>query len=274
MATPSSPPPPGVPQQGYGHPQQPGPYGQPPQQPPYGAGPGAYPPPPPPASGGGKKTALILGAVAVVAAIGVGAYFVFGGGGSAIADDGPHKLVTPETVLGEYKKNAGGESGSSSDDDFKDAEKWGVKNAKEVEAAYQSGDESNPFASKMLQFGGVYGDIEDPEKVVDAFFAHIKSESEKEPDAEGKLVGSPQTYEPAGLENAVLKCQQLKGDTGASAGEGPKDVTLTVCVWGDHSTVGVVMPIDMAGALTGKGGDPAAAAETAAKLRKEVRVKV
>jgi hypothetical protein len=177
-------------------------------------------------------------------------------------------------VLGEYKKGKGDSGSSSGDEDLlKEAEKWGVKNAKEVEAGYQSGDESNPFASKMLQFGGVYGEIEDPEKVVDAFFAHMKTESEKDADSEAKLVGSPKAYEPAGLENAVLKCQQMKGPTGASAGQGPKDVTLTVCVWGDHSTLGMVMPIDMAGALTGKGGDPSAAADTTVKLRKEVRVK-
>ena len=51
---------------------------------------------------------------------------------------------------------------------MKDAEGWGVKNPKQVEAAYQSGNKDNPLAQKNLTFGGVYGEIDDPEKVVDA----------------------------------------------------------------------------------------------------------
>ncbi len=44
-----------------------------------------------------------------MAALAVGAYFVLGGsgGGSDVADDGPHKLTTPATVLSEYKKKDG-----------------------------------------------------------------------------------------------------------------------------------------------------------------------
>ncbi|MBT2368358.1 hypothetical protein J7E88_24285 [Streptomyces sp. ISL-10] len=277
----------GVPPQGYGYPQQqpgqpgqwgqpqqPGPYGQQPQ---YGAGPGAYPPPPPAAGGGGKKTGLIIGAVAVVAALGVGAYFIFGGSGSDVADDGPHKLTTPATVLTEYKKSGGGDGTSSSDDDFlKDASKMGIKNPKEVEANYKAGSEDNPLAGKMLTFGGVYGEVEDPEAAVDAAFADMKAESEKEKDGDAELVGSPQAYEPAELEGAVLKCQQIKSKTGdsSSTSAAPKEVTFTVCIWGDYSTVGFVMPIDFASAMTGKGTSPEDAASIAAKLRKEVRVKL
>ncbi|MFP1627135.1 hypothetical protein ACLB9X_18620 [Streptomyces sp. 5K101] len=277
----------GVPQQGYGYPQQPGqpgqwgqpqqpgPYGQPPQygqQPPYGAGPGAYPPPPP-SPGGGKKTGLIIGAVAVVAALGVGAYFLFGGSGADVADDGPHKLTTPETVLAEYKKSPG--SGGDGDDFLKDAEKNGVKNAKQVEASYQVKDESNPLAGKMLQFGGVYGEIEDPEKVVDGVFANMEAESKKDKDGDAELVGEPQAYTPAEAEGAVLKCQQIKSkpdeDTAAA---GPKEILMSVCVWGDHSTLGLAIPMDLASLMTGKGTSPEDAAAITAKLRKEVRVKL
>ncbi|MET8969103.1 hypothetical protein ACWEP8_35600 [Streptomyces hydrogenans] len=257
------------PQQPYGYPQQqqPNPYGQQPQ---YGApqGPGGYVPhPPAPAK---SKTPLIIGAVAVVAAIAVGAYFLIGGGGGAsVADDGAHKLITPETVLTEYKKDAKG-SESDGKEALKEAEKNGVKNAKSVDASYKAGDESNPLAGKLLSFSGLYGEIEDPEKVVDALFASIKVEAEKDKDG-GELVGSPQAFTPAEAEGSVLKCQQAKGEADASAGT--PAFSMNFCVWADHSTVGFVVPMDMSAILTGKGGSLEEAATITAKFRKEVRVK-
>ncbi|MER8042989.1 hypothetical protein [Streptomyces sp. NPDC094032] len=263
-------PPYGYPQQG--QPQQPGPYGQQPQ---YGApqGPGGYMPPPPPAKK--SKAGWIIGGVAAVAAIAVAAYFVIGGGGgSSVADDGPHKLITPETVLGEYKKDASAGSESQGDKkSLKEAEKNGVKNAKEVSASYKVEDKSNPLAGKLLSFDGLYGEIEDPEGVVDMIFAGIKTEADKDKgkDGEMQLEGSPQAYKPAGLDGAVLKCQQAK--TKADPAQSTPAFAMTMCVWADHSTVGFVVPVDMASMLSGKGGSAEDAAATAAKLRKEVRVK-
>ncbi|MFF5924886.1 hypothetical protein [Streptomyces hydrogenans] len=264
------------PQQPYGYPQQqqPNPYGQQPQ---YGApqGPGGYVPhPPAPAK---SKTPLIIGAVAVVAAIAVGAYFLIGGGGGAsVADDGAHKLVTPETVLTEYKKSANSDKAQSGDDDFiKDAAKFGVKNPQRANAQWEIKDESNPLSGKLLQFGGVWGEIENPESTVDAIFANMKAESEKEKDSEAQLVGDPKSVSPEGLDGAVMKCQEIKSKPGAdSGGLGPKEMTMPVCVWGDHSTIGYVMHINIADMMTGKGGTVDDVAAIAAKLRKEVRVKV
>ncbi|MFB6838866.1 hypothetical protein [Streptomyces sp. NPDC056361] len=259
------------PQQPYGYPQQqPGPYGQ---QPPYGApqGPGGYVPHPPAPKK--SKAGWVIGAVAVVAAIGVGAYFLLGGGGSSVADDGPHKLITPETVLGEYKKAPDKGGSSSGDDSLAEAEKNGVKNAKKVKATYQVENKANPLASKMISFSGLYGEIDDPEKVVDAVFASAKAEADKDAgkgDAP-QLEGSPQAYEPDGLDGAVLKCQQAKGKGDASTGV--PTFTVTMCVWADHSTVGFVVPVDMSAMMTGKGASGEEAAGIAAKLRKEVRVK-
>lgn len=269
----------GVPpqQQGYGYPQQqPGPYGQPPQ-PPYGAGPGAYPPPPP-AQGGGKKTGLIIGAVVVaVAVIGGGVWwFTAGGGGSSVADDGPHKLTTPATVLTEYKKMDGSSGGGPSDDDFlKDVEKNGIKNGKQVKANWEVKDESNPLAGKLITFGGAYGEINDPEAVVDGVFATIEAKSKEDKDAQVEIVGSPKAYEPAELDGAVLKCQQMKSkpDASEAPAAGPKEFTMTVCAWADHSTVAFVMPMDMSTLMSGKGTAPEDAASITAKLRKEIRVK-
>ncbi|WP_055599045.1 hypothetical protein [Streptomyces aureus] len=260
-------PPYGYPQQ----PQQPGPYGQQPQ---YGApqGPGGYVPHPPAPKK--SKAGWIIGAVAVVAAIGVGAYFLLGGGGASVANDGPHKLTTPETVLGEYKKNPGKEGGDR--DSLKEVEKTGVKNAKSVDASYQVKDASNPIGGKMLSFSGLYGEVDDPEKVVDGVFATIKAEADKDAGKKGEpqLVGSPQQFEPAELDGAILKCQQAKSEADPTASTPTPAFTMNICVWADHSTVGFVVPMDMSGLLTGKSESAEDAAAITAKLRKEIRVKL
>lgn len=175
-------------------------------------------------------------------------------------------------MLDEYKKSESG-GDTMTEEDLADAEKWGVHDPKDVSAGYSSGDEDNPLSQKGLNFSGVYGTIDDPEKTVDAMFAHMKEESEKDAENEDvSLVGEPKAYEPASLKGAVLKCQQASAPTGTSSA-GPKDVTLTICIWGDHSTLGVVMPMDFANLAAGRSSDAAADAELTAKLRNEVRVK-
>ncbi|MFI8927591.1 hypothetical protein ACIG3E_07935 [Streptomyces sp. NPDC053474] len=263
----------------YGQQPPQGPYGQPPQQAPYGQAPyGQVPPPPPPQGGGRKKVGFVVGAVAVVAAVGVGAYFVLGGGGDsggsvAVKDDGPHKLVAPETVLGEYKKGSG--TMSSGFDDLDDAEKHGVKDPTSVHAGYEVRDQANPLGGKLIQFGGVYGEIEDPEKTVDALFAGAKADAKKDSangGNSGEMVGSPRDFSTGGF---VLKCQEAhvkKGASGAT-GSGPKEARMAVCIWGDHSTVGLSMPMEIADIVAGKSPSLDDAAETARKLRSEVRVK-
>ncbi|MEV0253020.1 hypothetical protein AB0H82_01915 [Streptomyces sp. NPDC050732] len=275
--------PPQAPQPGYGYPQQaPPPQPQPgygyPQQAPYGQQPHApygQVPPPPPGGGGKKKTGVIIGAVAVVAALGVGAYFVLGGsdsgGGSSVADDGPHKLTTPETVLSEYEKSSN-QSGGFNSSDMKAAEKAGVTDPEDVDAAYEAGDESNPLSQKLIQFMGVYGEIDDPGKVVDGMFAKVKKDSQKPGAKTGKLVGSPKDFS---TDDAVLKCQEsvIKNDNpGSGSSSAPKEIHMPVCIWGDHSTVGVVVPIAVSDAMAGKISLDDASA-TALKFRKEVRVK-
>ncbi|MFC3577561.1 hypothetical protein ACFOZ0_30720 [Streptomyces yaanensis] len=272
----------GYPQQtppapGYGYPQQapqgvppqqPNPYaqqpGQPYGQPPYGQQP--YGVPQPPAPGGGKKTAaIVIGAVAVVAAIAVVAYFLLSGsGGGSVADDGAHKLTAPATVInGTYKKADSSSSGEMTDSDVKDFESWGVKNPKDVSAGYTAG---SGLSVKSLSFVGVYGTIDDPEKVVDAMFAKVKENAAKN-SAEGKLVGSPQEFTPDGFENGVMKCQISEG---TSSG---KTVQVPFCIWGDHSTVTYVISTDVAALAAGKGSSMQDAAALAAKLRNDVRVK-
>lgn len=264
-------PPQGVPQQGYGQPQQPGPYGQP-QQPPYGGAPGF----PPPQGAPKKKTGLIIASVVVaLAVIGGGAYFLVGGGSSDVADDGPHKLITPATVLGgEYKKSEGEPTGNGlTDNDIEEAKKWGVTSPKEAQASYEAGAGAT---QKMINFSGIYGEIEDPAKVVDAMFAEAKKESQKDSDEGIGFVGEPKEFTPDGFDNGVMKCQEIKTTmpTGSETEGVPSSFTTPVCIWGDHSTVAFVVSTDAGAILTGKGASMDESAAQAAKLRNDVRVEI
>ncbi|MEU5798099.1 hypothetical protein ABZ800_31915 [Streptomyces sp. NPDC047813] len=267
----------GYPQQ-QGMPQQPGPYGQQPygQQQPYGG----MPQPPQP-GGGKKKTALIIGSVVVVAAIVVGAVLLLGGGGgsSSVADDGAHKLITPATVInGTYTKQDGsdGSSNGLSDSDKSDFQKWGVQNPTEVSSSYETG---TGLTKKGLSFSGVYGSVKDPEAVVDAMFAKIKTEASKDQSdsaTKGKMLGSPQTVHPAGFSHGVMKCQVAQidsTDSSSSASGMPKSIKMPVCIWGDHSTVAFVSDYSVASLASGQSGSLDETAELAAKLRNDVRVK-
>lgn len=209
------------------------------------------------------------------------AYLVIGGGGGSgsVADDGPHKLTTPATVVnGTYKKsNSSDDTPSTSDNDIKDFEKWGVKNAKDAGAGYVNG---TGMTAKNLSYSGVYGTIDDPAAVVDAMFAKVKTESEKDQSkdsSKGKLLGSPQEFKPAGFSNGILKCQEAEitnTDSSTSAAGAPKTVKVPLCIWGDHSTVASVTSIDIAAFLTGKSATMEDTAALAAKLRNDVRVKI
>ncbi|MET9497279.1 hypothetical protein [Streptomyces sp. NPDC006552] len=264
---------PGVPpQQPYSQPQQPGPYGQQPQAP-YGQ----YPPGPPQA-GGKKKTGLIIAGVAVVAAIGVGAYLLFGtsGGSVSVADDGAHKLTTPATVLGEFKKGTS-DSGGFDESDMKDAEKDGLKNGKSVGANYSVQDTSNPLAGKALNFAGAYGEIDDPDKLVDGMFSQgalemAKSDDSDKSKSKSTLLDSPTDFS---TDDFILKCQEMKVEPTdpSSTEKGPKVIYMPVCIWGDHSTVAVVAVVEVADMMSGKRPDLKAASQTTTKFRTEVRVK-
>ncbi|MEU1331606.1 hypothetical protein [Streptomyces sp. NPDC005865] len=276
------------PQPGYGYPQQapqPGPYGQP--QAPYGqpqAPYGQVPPPPP--GGGKKKTGLIIAAVVVVAAAAVGGYFVLAGGddkggksdGSSnvadagIKDDGPHKLTTPATLLTEYEKEANSMAGGFNSSDLAAAEQAGVKDAQDVDAGYKAGDESNPLSAKALQFMGLYGKVSDPEKVVDAMFAKVKKDSAVNPSDAGELVGTPEDFS---TPKTVLKCQEsVQKNDKPSAGGAPKEIRMPVCIWGDKSTVAVVVSVAIADAMAGKSPSLKEASATTLKVRDETRTKL
>ncbi|QEU94384.1 hypothetical protein [Streptomyces kanamyceticus] len=281
-----------APQQGgYSQPQQPGPYGQQPPQGPYGQPPqGPYGQVPfgqvPPPGGGSKKTGIIIAVAAVVAAAAVGGYFVFAGGdddkgdgkkgGSSnvadggIKDDGPHKLTTPATLLTEYKKDSSSTGGFNSSD-LAAAEQAGMKDPQDIDSAYQAGDKSNPLSAKALQFMGVYGEVSDPEKIVDAMFAKIKKDSKGNSSETGELTGSPQDFS---TDKAVLKCQESVVTNENPAAGAPKEMRMPVCIWGDKSTVAVVVSIAIADAMAGKAPSLKDASATTLKVRDETRVKL
>ncbi|MFJ7588192.1 hypothetical protein ACIQZO_12570 [Streptomyces sp. NPDC097617] len=288
------PPPPGP----YGQPaQQPGPYGQPqapqpgygyPQQP--GVPPQGYPQqqPPTPAYGysqqqppyGGQppkksKTGVIIAAVVAVAVIAGGGWYLLGGGagGAISADTKGYKLVAPESV-DDFKKDPKYKAKSFSAEDKKEAEAAGVKNPEQVGMNYVGGDPSNPLAAKGLNFSGVYGEIADPEKAVDGYFAMAKLEASKDGKSEVQLVGSPKTMSPANFKGAVMKCQDIKFTSKDTSTKGPKEATLPFCIWGDYSTLSMVSASDVASILAGKPGyTQEQAAELTAKLYNTARVK-
>ncbi|MEU6825675.1 hypothetical protein ABZ921_34115 [Streptomyces atriruber] len=261
---------------------QPGPYGGPPPQQPYGGPPpqqpyGQYQYPGPPQGGGKKKTGLVIGAVVVVAAAAVGGYFLFakGDGGSSVADDGKtYELETPETVLGgSYKKSESAGGGGMSSGDLKDLESQGVSNPTDAHGQYTNGTSTS---QKTLNFSGVYGKVEDPEKVVDAMFAEMKRKSTKEPGSI-TLLGSPQEFTPAGFDNGVMKCQKAEFRIGApdeaETDDGiPNTFETPVCIWGDHSTVASVGHSDASATAGGEKISLDTVAGLAAKLRADVRV--
>ncbi|MER7787988.1 hypothetical protein [Streptomyces sp. NPDC097640] len=283
---PYSQPQPPQPQPGYGYPgQQPAaPYGQQPQQP-YGQPgmPGPYQPTPPPSGGNKKGLAIAIGAVVVVAAV-VGGFLLFnnnkdddkggkGGGKNVVADDGKrYKLTTPETVAGEYTKDPSGNSDGLSESDKADFEKLGVKNAESVSGGYKAG---SGVSQKVLSLNGLWGTIDNPQAVVDGAFAKISQEAQKDSSVgsggKAELEGSPQQVTPAGLDDAVMKCQNVKF-TGTT--EATKSFTIPLCMWADHSTVGYVVVSDVSAALSGGGMSIDTAADITAKVRKDARVEI
>ncbi|MEU6314217.1 hypothetical protein [Streptomyces sp. NPDC047014] len=287
------PPPPGP----YGQPAQPGPYGQPgppppppgygyPQQP--GVPPQGYPQQPPTPAYGypqqppygtqppkkSKAGVIIAAAVAVALIAGGGWYFLAGGGGGSISTDTKgYKLVAPESV-DDFKKDPKYQDKALSDKDKQEAEAAGIKNPTKVGMNYLSGDPKNPLSTKSLNFSGVYGELADPEKTVDGYFAMAQLENSKDGKSQVELLGSPKAMSPAGFEGAVMKCQDLKFTAKDPNTKGPKEATLPICIWGDYSTLAMVSATDVASVLAGKPGyTQEQAAELAAKLYKTARVK-
>ncbi|MFI5742811.1 hypothetical protein ACIA9I_31095 [Streptomyces anulatus] len=268
------------PQQGYGYPQaqQPGPYGQQPPAPPYGGQPGYDGQPQQPK----KKTGLIIGvSVVALAVIAGGVYFLTSGGGNSdVADSTKGYKLTPAASVDDYKQDASKKKPESAmtGTEKAEAEAMGVTNPHTVDAQYVSGDlAKNPLLAKMLMLQGVWGEVEDPEKVIDGSFKNAEKEAAASEDTKGSLVGSPKSASPEGFTGALMKCQDVKvvnDKADGTAQKGPKEMTMPVCIWADYSTVGVLIGFDIGGAMTNKPMTQDETAALAAKLYNTSRTKV
>ncbi|MEV0265063.1 hypothetical protein AB0I49_27495 [Streptomyces sp. NPDC050617] len=241
----------------------------------------------------GRTVALAAGAVVVVAAI-VGGIVLLNSGddkaedsASATADSGKKKdeakdeakkgepakyegkryrLTTPETVADGLKKESGSENENAPGAAFLSVfEKLGVSKAQGVGASYKGGEN---LGSKWLKFTGVYGDVADPEKTVDRYFASMASAGGKntasDKSVKSEWKGSPTRLSVPGLDDdAVLKCQNVTYTSGKDEAAGRKGMSMPNCVWADHTTVGILVhshtasmlgevPLETVGALSAK----------------------
>ncbi|MGK5545321.1 hypothetical protein ACSNOH_11395, partial [Streptomyces sp. URMC 127] len=232
--------PPGTP---YGQqppaPQQP--WGVPPQHQQPGYPGGQYPPPVPPQNGGGKGKAIgiTIGAVAVVGALIAGAVYFMGGGG----DVKPYTIVLPDKLLdGKYTKNSVPSSAAKQQSDTKDladntkAKELGISNGTGISGAYASPEK------QMLSISGVYGEISDPEKTLDAVIAKMEEDQKKyESSSQGikyETVAPWANFTPSGFDGAAMKCATKK--TTYSMGTISGGTEATTCIWADSSAVASV----------------------------------
>jgi len=233
--------------------------------------------PPPSGGGNGGKIAGIIVAVVVVIGLVIGGIYVFGGddGGGGVADSGKeYKLTVPGSVTltdGSYTKNpdSSSQQGGLTTKDRQLFSSIGVSDPKDKNGSYKNGE---GLTAKQASFTGVYGKVEDPETAVDGFFTALGKEQKKN-GGKAHLEGSAQSQKPAGLsDDTVMKCQYSKNDTGATTPGAPSSVKVPICVWADHSTVGMVLKMDMASMSKGGSISMQEAADTTAKMLKQVRV--
>ncbi|MBT2404411.1 MULTISPECIES: hypothetical protein [unclassified Streptomyces] len=287
----------------YGGP-QPGPYGQQPQpgygypqQPPQGVPPQGYPQQPPQpgyyqqqpgmpqqAPYGGmpqqpkkSKAGVVIAVVVAVAVIaGGGWYFMNGGaGGSVSADTKGYKLVFPATVDAYAQKEGAKPSPETPlDGEAKTkAEAIGVKNSHNSTASYSN---SPDRKGKILSANGLWGEIADPEKAVDTYYASIGLNKDAEKlGFKYELVGTPKAFTPSGFKGAVMKCAEIKMTLIKEAKPGmPKEMKIPSCAWGDYSTMTGINVIDQVAGLTGgSSGSLEDVSKVAAKLYNTSRTK-
>ncbi|WP_405635144.1 hypothetical protein OG543_08790 [Streptomyces sp. NBC_01178] len=273
-------------QPGYGYPQaqQPGPYGQQPPGPQYGGQPphGGQPPyggPPPQPK---KKTGLIIGvAVVALAVIAGGVYFLTSGekvSNSDVSEATKGYKITPPDAVDAYKRDVSKPvlSAPLTGSEKTEVEALGIKNPSTAKADYSVG--TGSAATKVINFQGFWGEIEDPAEVVNNAFVDAEKDAKSGgEDVEIELVGSAEVFEPEGFEGAVMKCQDLRmtnKKADAAAAKGPQSFVLAICVWADYSTAGVTTSADKLLALAGKGVPKEDAAALTAKLYNTARTKI
>ncbi|MFI9200367.1 hypothetical protein [Streptomyces sp. NPDC053048] len=276
---PQPPIPPQQPQAGaWGPQQQPAPYyGQQPGMPgQYPGMPGPYPPPVPPQGGGkGRAIGIAVGAVVVVGAL-VGGILFFTSGGDGDGKVKPYTMEMPETLFdGKYTKSkTGSRSPENLSNDAKIKE-MGIVNGTGVKGSY-----ANPEKQK-LRVTGVYGEVADPNKSVDAMLAKMDENQSRSASTYGMkpvLVSPTAVYHPGDFDGAVMKCLTQKAEKSYSSTSTHTEVST--CIWGDSSAIGIVehqvtkTTGGFAGTATSASGNVMSAkelSEAAAKIRNAVR---
>jgi hypothetical protein len=212
----------------------------------------AQPPPQQRRGGRGKTVGLVLGVVALLALVGFFGYYKAqyrthphtaarpASSGSAQStpeagqtnspSDGSEsarfQLILPDTVDG-YDLQPGATTASNTP--RRAPSQIGI-----VDDHVVSGDYKGPDGG--FDVDGDWGAIADPGSTLDEFFAYTTRKLEAEP---GYIVdGVPQTFTPAGLGDAVMKCVTV------AATDNGFEMSYPVCAWADHSTLGEIIPLD------------------------------
>ncbi|MDX3456737.1 hypothetical protein PV396_33115 [Streptomyces sp. ME02-8801-2C] len=245
--------------------QQPGPYGQQPPPPspygqqPYGApapAPWGAPPPPPKKSKVGLILGIVGGAVVLTVAAVAGLYWF-----SVKSDTGfpeaEYKLTLPQKVLDEKYELAGDLSRSEGQAIENEADgAWDARDTKAVVGQYSLGGDQ---AKGTLVISGMYGRFKNTALARDNMMKGAAG-------GEGaKIAVKPQDFKPAGSDVTVTCEVLIQTELGT-------EITMPVCGWVDGNTGASIAEIT-ADSVTKKPDqvDLAAAAETAAKIRGEIR---
>ncbi|WP_405822103.1 hypothetical protein OG241_38185 [Streptomyces sp. NBC_01390] len=245
---------------------QPGPYGQ--QQPPapspygqqpYGApapAPWGAPPPPPKKSRLGLILGIVGGVVALVV-VGVAVLFWVVTKSDSGFPEAEYKLTLPQKVLDEKYELAGdlsGAEGKTIEDEADGA--WDARDTKAVVGQYSLGGDQ---AQGTLVISGMYGRFKNTGLARDNMMEGAAG-------GEGaKVAVKPKDFKPAGSDVTVTCEVLVQTQLGT-------EITIPVCGWVDGNTGASIAEIT-AETVTKKPAqvDLAAAAETAVKIREEIR---
>jgi len=236
----------------------PGPYGQQPPPPfPYGQQPAWGAPPPPP-----KKSRLglilgIVGGVVVLVVAGVAALLWIGVKSDTGFPEAEYKLTLPQKVLDEKYELAGDLSGAEGQAIEEEADgAWDARDTKAVVGQYSLGGDQ---AQGTLVISGMYGRFKNTDLARDNMMEGAAG-------GEGaKVAVKPKDFKPAGSDVTVTCEVLVQTQLGT-------EVTIPVCGWVDGNTGASIAEIT-AETVTKKPTevDLAAAAETAVKIRGEIR---
>ncbi|MER5948295.1 hypothetical protein ABT127_19795 [Streptomyces sp. NPDC001904] len=272
----STPPPPSQQPNPNPYGQQPGPYGQPQPpygqpQPPYGQQPPAYPgfpqqqypgapqwgaPPPPPK----RRVGMIIGIVAgviVVGALGLGALAYIGLKSDAGFPEAEYRLTLPKKVLDEkYElvQDLSASKGQALEDEADGA--WDARDTKAAIGQYALGGDQN---EGVLVISGMYGRFKNTD---DARENMMKGAAESD---NATVAVPPKDFHPAGTD-VTITCEVLTQSSGVTK------ITMPMCAWVDGNTGASIGEVTAETATKNpQHVDLDAAAETAAKIREEIR---